>query len=689
MSPSVTFAESYYEHQGREWERAALLRSRCVLGTQELIRAFEEAVRPFVWRRYLDFSAVEGLMLIKQEIDRQGGMHQLEDIKLGRGGIREHEFFIQALQLLNGGRRLGLRTSSHQAAIQALEAEGLLSCEESKTLSKDYWLLREVENRLQMQHGFQAASLPKNKDGWLTTLHNFEPQFSQQLPQAKERLQQARQRTAERFSGWFQPLQVSHNLPNPQAWQEHLNPLLVDEAGQQLSQRLHNIFSQLMRSREGERCILKLTQLLLMLQITPLNQPEALSVPLGQQTLLHWVELLERIGSRNAIYGLLVSQPRITEWLSRLFMDGGWLTQMLKRHPEFLETFLLLSLSWQEILQILRQPSSQEKDQEALLLELHQWKSQALLFVFTAWRDSWVAATPQLHHQMLTELAEKVVRFCLAICKNNFPHHQFCVMALGRLGNHRMHFGSDLDLVYLNAQPGQDTRLAMQLNNLLSFPTQYGSLYALDNRLRPFGSQGQLVHSLEGYINFLQNKSTAGSKIWNYQAFTSMRPIAGEFSLGNTLLHEVAKAWQQFGVTPQQLAASVQEMLAKLTQAHSQGESGKTLQLRYQPGGTTAVEFLEQAWKLYARLNGTPDWTNPAPAEMMASLQEDYTCLNAVSECLSLHNKDTNHLLHRDHWQQIPLLQQPWDFDAVQAASQRIQQGVAQGFAQLAAAKTL
>lgn len=690
LAPHMAFLARYYEQQGREWERTAMIKARVITGPAPLAEEFRELVRPFVYRRYLDYSALEGVAIVKHDIDRNSRDEEGRNIKLGRGGIRENEFIVQALQLLYGGRRPELQATGHAEALERISAAGILPAEECESILADYWCLRAVENRVQMLDEAQTHELPEPGERRTRVLHDFAPAFAARQEAAEAALQAARERTERRFNELFEGLGEGE-LTGAEAWREAVCAHLPAEEHAEAMARADHLFSRLMSTRIGERCVFKLTHLL---------TQDALYRQGTEPAFWRWLAFFEQIGNRNALYALMASQPSVLDWVSLILSEGGRHAEPLIRHPEFLESFV--ALSGQQEADLAGEMAAVEegaRDEEEFILDLHSTKAQNLLRILTAYLNE---PGSQAHQRRLSDLADAVVGACLRFAWRQLVARLgepagatpeapagFAVLALGKLGSRELRFSSDLDLVFVYEQDGTTsagrshyefyTKLAQRLGNLLTAQTQFGRLYDLDHRLRPFGSKGVLVPSLSGFKSFLAEDTVGGAEVWNFQALTRIRPVCGDRALGGALMGAIGEAWQARAPAPADIAAAVREMLGRLTAQHAP-QGAPALPLKYAAGGMLGYEFATQAHFLCARAEPGADWTPPPPHEKIEPLEPAYRELSALDERLSFYVDGFDHALRPEHPQRFRAVAERWGYEQVEGLCRQLEAGVASAF---------
>jgi glutamate-ammonia-ligase adenylyltransferase len=685
LAPNVAFMEQYYLEHGREWERTAMLKARMVAGPDALAQRFAEMIRPFVYRRYLDYGALEGVALVKHDIDRVHRSALDRNLKLGRGGIRENEFLVQALQLLYGGKRPEVQVTGHEPAVERLVAAGILTAAEGEAIRADYWRLRAVENRIQMVAEAQTHDLPDDPAERTRILHDFAPDFATRQSAAEAALEAARRRTEERFQALFAGL-GEQGFPDTDAWRRSVEAHVPEAERAAVLERLDGLFEHMMETRLGERCVFKLAKLLGREEVYTLGTDAAFP---------RWLAFIEQIGNRNPIYTLIETHPPIVPWVSRIFAEGGRHAEILIRHPEFLESFFSLGEDWRSFTGRFDEAMRAARDEEELLLEVQGAKAQGFIRTLTVYLgDEGYGA----HQPLLSDVADATVRACTGfawriLCERlGVPEGAdvstvsgFAVLAMGKLGSREMRFGSDLDLVFVYRDEGTTragrshnefyTKLAQKIGTLLTSQTQFGRLYVLDHRLRPFGNKGVLVPSISAYRNYLTPGGDAsGAEVWNYQAFTRMRTVCGDAALGRDLIAAIAETWQQRALPTGEVARQVWDMLGRLVEqnARSQHAAGPALPLKFSVGGLIGYEFLGQAHFLCARRAPGADWTPPPPHGIMEALHAAYAEVSALDERLGFHERDERHELRPEHCERVAAIRERWRYEEVEALCARM-----------------
>jgi glutamate-ammonia-ligase adenylyltransferase len=263
----------------------------------------------------------------------------------------------------------------------------------------------------------------------------------------------------------------------------------------------------------------------------------------------------------------------------------------------------------------------------------------------------------------------------------------FAVLALGKLGSRELRFSSDLDLVFLYGQDGTTnkgrshyelfTKTAHRVSNLLTTPTQFGKLYELDHRLRPFGTRGLLVASLSGLEDFLGK-----ADVWNFQAFTRMRLVAGDAALGARAVSAVGQAWVRRRMARADIAREVKAMLDRLVAQNAPKGAGPALPLKFAVGGMLGFEFLSQ-FNFLAERAAAPNWTPPPDHAIIRRIRPDYDVISALDERVSFHRDPYRHVIGPDDFSRFAAVGARWSYEAVASLCRRMTTQVEEAFSRL------
>ncbi|MGH8312350.1 MAG: bifunctional [glutamate--ammonia ligase]-adenylyl-L-tyrosine phosphorylase/[glutamate--ammonia-ligase] adenylyltransferase, partial [Gammaproteobacteria bacterium] len=637
--------ETYYQNHGREWERYALIKARPVAGDLVQGEKLLQMLRPFVYRRYLDFNAFESLREMKQLIMQEVARRGLEDnIKLGRGGIREIEFIGQVFQLIRGGREAPLRERGIVPVLRHLGHAEYLKPVEADALVTSYEFLRRVENCLQEYQDQQTHELPKDAEerarlAWCMGFGDWSA-FNLALEERRHQVQKIFEQV------FVAPRAVhgQHQEESPFAalWRSaqadgDAEKLLTDAGFTQpieILQLLKQLREGPLLRALGERGRRRLDELLPRL----FEVSRATTDP--AETFKRLLRVVEAIAKRSTYLALLLESPTALEHMARLASGSAWLTDIVARTPllldELIDPRIFNEFPSQESLHAElgnALASVATDDLEGQMDALRQFQQTSVVRVAAA---DLVGNVPLMKvSDFLTWTAEQVIRKALEIawqhmrarhgeawCRDSSGERRahFGVIAYGKLGGWELGYGSDLDLVFLHDSAGEEqqsrgarpldnneyfTRLAQRIINILSIPTSSGVLYQVDTRLRPSGTAGLIVSSLEAFTRYQREHAWT----WEHQALLRARPVAGDEIVGmtfNALRREILGRPRE----AEALKHEVADMRARMLKEHVQ--AGEGFDLKLDVGGLTDIEFLVQYWVL-ANAATHPtllDWTD-------------------------------------------------------------------------------
>lgn len=531
--------ESYFQNHGRDWERYAWLKARVIAGRYAAGHGFLHQLRPFIYRRYLDYNAIEALREMKRQIEVEAGS-RAGDIKQGPGGIREIEFIVQAFQLVRGGREPALAGSGLRSALAAAKRLGHLEPASARALLSAYYFLRRVENRLQMAALAPVHVLPEEPErrallaaslglADAAELESSLAQHQQQVRAVFNDILGAPPRGGP-MRGAAERLWRGENAPQAAA-ELGLGPALEVLLNFQNSRPV-----RLMGPR-GRRALDRLAPELISAAAAQADPSGALHRLLGLLTALvrrsaYLALLVERVEARSRLVGLIGSSPWIAE---RLAATPAALDELLDERvsdpappatvARQLQALARLTLSGEEAAEQLREFN-----------ELQRLKVAAAV-IEGAWQ-------PKQSEQALTQLAERSVRAALALAAMRMRERhgdlegELLAIGYGKLGSRELGFASDLDLVFvytsgdISSREGLATeiylaRLTQRALSLLSQPTLAGPLYAVDTRLRPEGAAGLLLSRFDAW----QRYQSESAWLWERQALLRARPVAGSARL--------------------------------------------------------------------------------------------------------------------------------------------------------------
>ncbi|WP_323846650.1 bifunctional [glutamate--ammonia ligase]-adenylyl-L-tyrosine phosphorylase/[glutamate--ammonia-ligase] adenylyltransferase [Microbulbifer magnicolonia] len=630
--------EDYYQTQGREWERYAMVKARPVAGDEAVAAELMELLRPFTYRRYIDFSAIDALREMKALIQRQVRARGLSDnIKLGRGGIREVEFIAQAFQLIRGGREPALRERNLLKLLPLLESDGHLEPGVAQQLAGAYLLLRRVEHALQAERDRQTQTLPAEeerrqklafalgRDDWaqlqgeLTAARVvIEREFDTVIAPPEEI---APPSAAEEWEGLWASCADDASV--------EANLQTLDNAGFAPAQQALDLLAEL----RGAPLVATLPteSRARLAQFMPLLLAAAAREQAPLLALTRVLPLVRSVLRRSAYLVLINENPPVLSQLLRLCSASPWIAEQLARLPilldELLDSRRLLAPSTaadiadelrRELLRV--DPEDLEVQMEALR---HFKQSQSLRIA----AQEVSGALPLMKvSDSLTWLAEAILQQSLQLAWNQMVEKyglpagasteemRFGIIAYGKLGGLELGHGSDLDIVFVHdADPQQQTdgttsidnlrfytRLAQRLIHIMQTRTLSGPLYEVDTRLRPSGNSGLLVTSMVAFEKYQRESAWT----WEHQALVRARPVAGSARLcadfEQLRLQLLCEARDE-----KKLREEVVAMRDKM-RAHLDKSNDKNFDLKQGPGGIVDIEFMVQ----YAALA----WAQNAPS---------------------------------------------------------------------------
>lgn len=630
---SLASLEAYLQQSGRDWERYAWIKARAIVGADAYAEAYQEFVRPFVYRRYLDFGVIESLRDMKALIAREVSRRDLhQHLKLGRGGIREIEFIAQCLQLIRGGSDRRLQNASLLEVLPLLAGSKLMSSADIAELTDAYFVLRKAENGVQLIRDEQCHSLPDSVidrarltvnmglDDWAAALaridlarDNVTRQFDALLSAGPD----TQGRSAEAGADWlasedakiaeelaqggFPQQEIEAAAATLEAYRHAASYRRLDEAGRR---RLHFILGRLLKA--------------------------AAALANSAGVLQRVLRVLEAIGTRASYFALLKEQPAALDRLIDICAISGFLARQIADFPLLLDE-LIDAKSFDELPS--RQGFVQElaartermptDDPERQVEALRQFQKVAVFKVALA---DLTARLPLMKvSDRLTDIAELIVQCCMDLAwqqmtgtygvpycgeqEGALRQVRVTVVGYGKLGGLELGYASDLDLVFLHDSSGeiQQTkgdkpldngifflRLGQRIVHLLTMHSAAGRLYEVDMRLRPNGKGGFLMTGIEAFERY----QCQDAWTWEHQALLRARPVAGDAKL----CAEFDAARRRIlcaAVHRDTLKADVAEMRLRMRRELSKA-GARQFDIKQDAGGIADIEFLVQYWVLAA-----------------------------------------------------------------------------------------
>ncbi len=597
LAISFDMLENYFITQGREWERYAWIKARALTGSRG-----EEAIdlaRPFVYRKYLDYGAINAMRALHAQIRHEVARRErAEDIKLGPGGIREIEFIAQVFQLIRGGREKTLRIRPTLQVLEQLGAHGLLEKSSVDELAAAYDFLRRIEHRLQYLDDAQTHQLP---DGSEDQARIARAMGCSGYAALLAQLGAHRASVSRHFEAVFaDPDRDGHELTP--VWQKE-DP---DAAAHALACRGYADAPASAQRLAALRAGNRYQQLPPAIRerfdaVVPRLIEAAAQMANPDATLARGLDLLESISRRGAYLSLLQQYPQALHSVARLASASSWAAGYLTRHPVLLDELLDVrqiedAPDWpafrRELAITLDEHEADTEWQMDQMREAHHAQVFRLLL-----QDLAGLLSVEKLADHLSELADILLDESLRVVwrkmkKRHRETPRFAVIAYGKLGGKELGYASDLDIIFLHEDEHPDApelyaRLATRLNTWISSATPAGILFQTDLRLRPNGEAGLLVSSLAAFRQY----QTEAAWVWEHQALTRARFCAGDADIGHAFEAIRIEVLRQ-ARDPFALRREVIAMREKMAAAHA--NKSALFDLKHDRGGLIDVEFVVQ-----------------------------------------------------------------------------------------------
>ncbi len=626
---SVDSAMLYYESWGQCWERAAMIKARPVAGAIELGSEFLKGLEPFIYRRYLDYTTVDELRHMKERIENEllTGDDKARNLKLGYGGIREVEFFTQALQLVNGGYEPRLRGPSTLPALAELAKLKFISIEERDKLTAAYRFLRQAEHKVQIVQEGHVHSIPEGKDEEQAYARRMGYTGKGKLGE-RELFWRDHRRYTNSVRNIFDRLFYSaqKDIENEGAsaegaiWNDLDNQAVITKqlAGVGFTDPV-KAYENLLDVRDGEvYSPPSPKRLKVMRSLGPALIAEIAKSGAPDQALFNLANFSHRIGGRTGFLTLLAEKPETMRLLITLFADSQFLTDLFLNRPELIDTLIRVDLtridkSKDAMLAELRHNLSAADDIEGKLNVLRRYKNEE--FIRIGLHDLGGSSEFLTVLRQLSDLAEACLQaaldLALADLSEKFgavPNGHFAVIGGGKIGAREIDYNSDLDLVFIydaadDAQTGGGTqgrlpahefyvRLGQRLPTYLSAPTEEGIAYKIDMQLRPSGKAGPVVCSLDAYREY----HNSAAQLWERQTLIKTRFIAGDAALGRAVERVIEQCAYVAGLT-QEGVGEIHRLRMRMERELA-GEDEMRFNLKKGRGGLVDIEFLTQMLQL-------------------------------------------------------------------------------------------
>jgi glutamate-ammonia-ligase adenylyltransferase len=613
---SVPAALDYYESRGRNWERAALIKARVCAGDAAAGAAFLSNLKPFIWRNHLDFAALADIHEMKRQIHtyRGHGVIAVEghNIKLGRGGIREIEFFVQTQQLIAGGRHPQLRSRETLAALQALVEGGWIDAAVRSDLEPAYRFLRTVEHRLQMVADEQTHTLPRRRPE-LNRLARFtgyadRDDFAQALLKHLKAVEARYARLFERA-----PLDAAERrkLAFPPDADDKATLAFLDEMGfrpLEASATVRGWLAGRPRSLKSE------TARALFADLVPILIEHVARVDNPDAALIAFDRFLDNLSAGARLFSLLRQNPDLVALVARLLGTAPRLADTLAQRPQVLDSLIDPAFFGalpgpDQLSHGLARSLDQAGSYEDFLDRVRLFGQEQIFLVGARILSGTVSAQQAgvafagIAEVILRALHVKVTEMLVA-AHGVVPEGETAVLAMGKLGGREMAANSDLDLIVVYdfdpAHPDSDgarplhaaqyfARFTQRLINALTTPTNYGRLYDVDMRLRPSGRAGPLATSLAAFAHYQHKEAWA----WEHMALTRARVV----SAPPAFAARVGSVVREVLCTPRK-AAAVAANVVEMRRAIAAEKGAARWDLKYAAGGLIDLEFIAQHLQL-------------------------------------------------------------------------------------------
>lgn len=641
LAMSFSGIEQYYQLQGRDWERYAMIKAKLITGREKDRHYLQAILTPFVFRRYLDFSMIDSIREMKSMINAQMKRKRMtNNVKLGPGGIREIEFIGQTLQLIRAGREPELRERGIIKVLTLLAEKNYLLPQEAEKLIAAYWFLRKLENRLQMLNDKQTHVLPDdelsqqriclamNMPDWAMLIEQLsyhqaavDHVFQHLIATETEEGEASVTALTLFLSGTDKEHDAAHRV------KQYLESLGYQQADEVVETLVHLHASSQIRHLTGDtaRLMVKLIESLIE-KIADYPQQAILFDRVGH--------ILKALAGRKVYISLLSEFPAIQLQMLTLCAASEWFTERLVKYPILLDSLLSTAEAFRrqyDVKHLLEleigriDADGAEQDLEQLMERMRQFKRQTVFTV--AMLDVFYEEPVETVSDHLTELAdallEKILQFSWQpmLAKHGEPScivdgeimlPQMSIVAYGKMGGNEMGYGSDLDIIFIHNSQGEKqhttgeksidnqqffARVAQRVIHFLNTRTYSGTLYEADTRLRPDGQSGLMVSSIAAFERYQQEKAWT----WEHQAL-----IRARFVTGNALIEqEFDRIRRSVLRQPRDVKQLLQEVVAMREKMRKHlGNKSTEFDIKHDAGGLVDIEFMTQAGVLaYAEKN--------------------------------------------------------------------------------------
>ncbi|MDH6230051.1 glutamate-ammonia-ligase adenylyltransferase [Mesorhizobium soli] len=646
----VQAALLYYEGRGQNWERAAMIKARAVAGDLKAGAAFLKELQPYVWRKYMDFAAIADVHSIKRQIHAHKGHGEIavkgHNVKLGRGGIREIEFFVQTQQLIAGGRFPDLRGRETVSMLAQLAAHGWITAEARDTLTQQYWFLRRVEHAIQMVADEQTHTLPEDDEGLERIAHmlgfadreTFSAEFRASLHRVEHHYA-ALFETAPELSSGVGNLVFTGDVDDPDTLQTLRK--LGFERPSDICRVIRSWHFGRYRATQSAEARERLTEL------TPALLEAFGKTRRADEALMRFDEFLAGLPAGIQLFSLLQSNPALLRLLATIMGTAPRLATIVTRRPHvfdgLLDPLLLSELPDRNYLSTrLSVFLEGAKTYEDVLDRLRIFAAEQKFLIGVRLLAGSIDATRA--GTAFSDLADLTIGSALDAVVDEFAvRHgrvkggKAAILGMGKLGSRELTAGSDVDLILLyDHDPDAEesdgekplapshyyARLTQRLIAAVSAPTAEGVLYELDLRLRPSGNKGPVATHIDAFRRYQREEAWT----WEHMAITRARAVAGDPTLCEAVEAEVASVL----ALPRDFSKVAKEAVDMRKMIEEEKPSRDLWDIKLIPGGLIDLEFIAQVAVLTHRIEEGP--CTASTAETLARLSPEFADAQARQE---------------------------------------------------------
>ena len=631
LLPSFLSIDQYFQTHGRDWERYAWMKARVIAGDIDTGEQFLQEITPFIYRRYLDYGAMQSLREMKLLIDKKARLNiDKEDLKIGFGGIREIEFITQMFQLIHGGKNLSLQVQSTLDGLQQLKKQGFFSSDWVNDLTAAYLFLRKAENTLQLREDQQVHVLPTSSDhkshyAYLMNKNTWEAFYKEYTHHTKivnelfQSILDVNDDTQDVLSNSIEIESVWKHVDE----KEYCLEILTKNFGQNAD----HLYTHLKKFHDSSR-VKKLIPMARgrLDSFMPIFLQELKEFDEPVSIFDRFLNVLKQIVLRSTYISLLIENKNKLSAVFSLVLASPWISNYLSTHPLLLDEVLSMDVSYeppslidmQDQLNLMLQ--NEDLDLERFMDVLREFKhSQVIQIAAMDIVESFPIMKVSDHLSWLAEVCinsavnyaseELKIKYGTPQCIINEKIYvpEILIVEYGKLGGLELGYGSDLDVVFLHTSKGEDcetsgsesggkkihndiffTRLVQRAIHILATVTSNGKVFEMDLRLRPHGESGPIATSIHAYENYLMNDAW----LWEHQALVRARPVTNNPILVEKF-SEIRKKVLCISRKIEDVRTSVLEMRNKMLNANK-SDSNTVFNVKKDVGGIIDIEFLVQ-----------------------------------------------------------------------------------------------